>query len=94
MFAYLKKASGYLAVAVAILILFIPGFARMQGLRDKNVDLEDKIKRLNIENALLHQELKRIESNPVYQERIAREKMGVVRKGEIPIKIVPQKEKR
>jgi cell division protein FtsB len=32
-------------------------------------------------------------SDPVYQERIAREKMGVVRKGEIPIKIVPQKKR-
>ena len=73
------------------MLLFIPGFAKLQGLRDKNVDLEDKIRRLNIENALLNQELRRIENDPVYQERIAREKMGVVRKGEIPIKIMPEK---
>lgn len=73
------------------MILFIPGFTKLQGLRDKNVDLEDKIRRLNIENALLNQELRRIENDPVYQERIAREKMGVVRKGEIPIKIMPEK---
>jgi cell division protein FtsB len=90
MLSILKKASGYFAVAAILLILFIPGFAKMQGLRDKNIGLEDKIRRLNIENALLHQELKRMESDPVYKERIAREKMGVVRKGEIPIKIVPQ----
>jgi len=94
MLATLKKASGYFAVASILLILFIPGFAKMQGLRDKNMDLEDKIRRLSIENELLHQELKRIESDPVYKERIAREKMGVVRKGEIPIKIVPERKKR
>jgi len=91
MLATLKKAFWFFAVAGLLLILFIPGFAKLQGLRDKNVDLEDKIRRLNIENALLNQELKRIEKDPVYQERIAREKMGVVRKGEIPIKIMPEK---
>ncbi|MFY9402378.1 MAG: septum formation initiator family protein [Candidatus Omnitrophota bacterium] len=94
MLSTLRNALGYFIVAVALLILFIPGFSKMQGLRDKNKDLEDKIRRLNIENALLHQELKRLDSDPIYQERIAREKMGVVRKGEIPIKIVPQKKKR
>jgi len=91
MLATLKRAFWFFAVAGAVLILFTPGFTKLQGLRDKNVDLEDKIRRLNIENALLNQELRRIENDPVYQERIAREKMGVVRKGEIPIKIMPEK---
>jgi len=94
MFATLKKTFWSFGVAAFILVLFIPGFAKLQGLRDKNVDLEDKIRRLNIENALLQQELRRIENDPVYQERIAREKMGVVRKGEIPIKIIPENNKR
>ncbi|MDD2928133.1 MAG: septum formation initiator family protein [Candidatus Omnitrophica bacterium] len=94
MLATLKKAFWIFGLAVFILILFLPGLTRLQGLKDKNRDLEDKIKRLNIENALLQQEIIKIENNPVYKEMIAREKMGVVRKGEIPIKIVPQKKKR
>jgi len=94
MLATLKKSFWFFGVVVFILVLFIPGFSKLQGLRDKNVDFENKIKRLYIENALLQQELRRIESDPVYQERIAREKMGVVRKGEIPIKIIPEKSKR
>ena len=76
-----------------MLILFLPGFSKLQDLREKNRDLEDKIRRLNIENALLEEEMKKVGSDPVYQERVAREKMGIVRKGEIPIKIVPQKKK-
>ena len=79
---------------VVFLILFLPGFTKMRSLQDKNSDLEDKIRRLNIENALLQQEMRKMASDPVYQERVAREKMGVVRKGEIPIKIVPEKKKR
>jgi cell division protein FtsB len=94
MLATLKKAIWSFAVLALVLILFIPGFAKLQGLRGKNVDLEDKIRRLSVENALLQQELRRIENDPVYSERIAREKMGVVRKGEIPIKIIPEKSRR
>ncbi|MFH0855809.1 MAG: septum formation initiator family protein [Candidatus Omnitrophota bacterium] len=94
MLATLKKACWYFVFAVIFLVLFLPGFNKLQNLRGKNQDLEDKIKRLSMENALLEQEIKKIANDPVYQERMAREKMGVVRKGEIPIKIIPQKQKK
>jgi len=89
----LKKAFWLFGFAVFLLIIFLPGYTKLQELRDRNRDLETKIRKLNIENSLLQQEVKRIESDAVYQERIVREKMGVVRKGEIPIKIVPQEKK-
>jgi len=85
-----KRALWLLGVVLFLLIIFLPGYTKLQELRDKNRDLENKIKRLAIENALLQEEIVRIENDPVYQEKIARDKMGVVRKGEIPIKIVPQ----
>jgi len=87
----LKKAFLIFGVIFFLLIIFLPGYTKLQELRDKNHDLETKIKYLNVENALLQQELKRIEIDPIYQEKIARDKMGIVRKGEIPIKIVPEK---
>jgi len=93
MLATLKKAFWIFGLAVFFLILFLPGFSKLQDLREKNRDLEDKIRRLNIENALLEEEVKKVSSDPVYQERVAREKMGIVRKGEVPIKILPQKKK-
>ena len=93
MLPILKKAFWLFGIAVFLLILFLPGYTKLQELRDKNRDLETKIKKLNIENVLLQQELNRLENDPVYQEKIAREKMGVVRKGEIPIKIVPAKKR-
>ncbi len=67
----------------------MPGYTKLQDLRDRNTDLSKKIKQLNVENVFLGEELKRIKNDPVYQEQIAREKMGVVRKGEVPIKLVP-----
>lgn len=93
MLATLKKAFWVFGLLVFILILFLPGFSKVQELRNKNRDLIDKIRRLNIENTLLQQEIKKMGTDPVYQERVVREKMGIVRKGEIPIKIVPNKKK-
>ncbi len=90
MFLALRNAVWLIGLVVFLLIVFLPGYSKLQNLKDRNRDLEDKIRRLKIENALLEQEIRRIESDPLYQERIAREKMGVVRKGEIPIKIVPE----
>ena len=85
----IKKAFSFLTFAVIFLIIFLPGYTRIQELRDKNKDLLDKNKRLQAENALLGKQLKRMENDQVYQEKVLREKMGVVRKNEIPVKIVP-----
>ena len=94
MLRVLRRAFWLFGTAVFLLVIFLPGYTKLQELRDKNRELEAKIKRVNIENALLEQELVRIENDPIYQEKIAREKMGVVRKGEIPIKIVTPEKKR
>jgi cell division protein FtsB len=92
MFHILKKAFWLFGLALSLLIIFLPGYTKLQGLKDRNRDLESKVKRLRVENTILQEELKRIQSDPTYQEKIAREKMGIVRKGEIPIKIIPEKE--
>ena len=91
MLLILKKAFWFFGVIIFLLVLFLPGYTKLQELRDKNRGLEVKIKQLHIENALLKQELQHLEKDPLYQEKVAREKMGVVRKGEIPVKIIPEK---
>ncbi len=88
----IRKAFWLFGVAVFLLIIFLPGYTKLQGLRDRNRDLAIKIRQLSVENALLQQELGRVQNDPLYQEKIVREKMGVVRKGEIPVKIVHPKE--
>ena len=93
MLSKLRRAFWLFGSAVLLLAIFLPGYTKLQDLRDKKRELEVKIRKLKVENVLLQEELKRIESDPIYQERIAREKMGVVRKGEIPIKIVPKKKR-
>ena len=85
----LRRAFWLFGGAILLLVLFLPSYSKLQELRDKNLELEARIKKLSVENVILGQELELIEKDPVYQERIVREKMGVVRKGEIPIRMVP-----
>ena len=79
-----------LVSAVLLLALFLPGYTKIQELRDKNRDIAEKNRRLAIENKLLQTELERLEKDALYQEKILREKMGVVRKDEIPVKIIAE----
>ena len=91
MLSTLKKAFWLFGITIFLLIVFLPGYTKVQEFRDRSRDLETKIKKLKMENALLQEEIQRLETDSFYQEKIVREKMGMVRKGEIPIKIVPEK---
>ncbi|MCX5703940.1 MAG: septum formation initiator family protein [Candidatus Omnitrophica bacterium] len=93
MLPILKRFFWLFGILVFLSIIFLPGYTKLQELKDKNRDLAVKIKELYIESALLKQELNQVQNDPFYQERIAREKMGIVRKGEIPIKIIPEKKR-
>ena len=86
----IKKAKIFLVVAV-LLIIFLPSFIKYQALLYKNRSLEDRINFLSRENNRLEKEKVRLEMDISYIERKAREKMGVVRKGEIVIKEAPPK---
>ncbi len=90
MLSTLKKAFWLFGITIFLLIIFLPGYTKVQEFRDRSRDLETKIKKLKMENALLQEEIQRLETDPFYQEKIVREKMGIVRKGEIPVKIIPQ----
>jgi len=94
MLSVLRKAFWLFGIGLFLLILFLPGYTKLAEIRDRKKDLESKIKRLSVENALLEQEVQRLETDPLYQERVAREKMGVVRKGEVPVKLVPENKQR
>jgi len=92
MLSIFKKSSSFFALGLLVLAIFLPSYTKLQELRERNRSLEVRIKKLYKENFLLQEELKLIQDDALYQEKIARERMGIVRKGEIPIKIIPQKD--
>ncbi len=82
-----KKGLLKIYVIGAILTaFFLPGFVKYQRLKAQNRALEKEIAELGTENRRLSEERKRLETDPVYVERKAREKLGVVKKGEIVYK--------
>jgi len=91
MLSTLRKAFWLFGLAVLVLVLFLPGYTKLRELRTKNRQLEEQFRRMAVDNSLLQEELRRVGNDPVYQEKIARDKMGVVRKGEIPVKIFQKK---
>ena len=85
----LKNAIWLFALAFIVLVVFLPSYTKMQDLREKNNDYAYRIKQLTEENRRLAEERIRLEDDPVYLEKIAREKMGIVKEGEFMYKIVP-----
>lgn len=72
-----------------LLVIFVPGFLRLQKLKKINQDMAKKIDELKTENTKLATELKRLAEDPIYQEEVARKKLGVTKKGEVVYKLVP-----
>ncbi len=79
-----------LGIFLMLMIIFLPGYTKLQELRDRNQYLEQRIKKINSENLSLNKEVELLRSDPLYQEKIAREKMGLVRKGEVIYQIEPE----
>ena len=78
-----------IALVISILVIvFLPSLARYQALKDKNDRLEERIALLTRENKRLEEEKLMLETDITYIEKKAREKLGVVRKGEIVLKDV------
>lgn len=86
------KQSYFLLCVGILLVIFFPGYCHMQELRQKNRDLEENIKKLQAENLKFSQERERLEKDPEYLERLGREKLGIVKKGEVVYRVVNPEE--
>ena len=90
----MKNAIWLFALTVITFLLFLPAFTKMQDVRTRNLELSKKIEELKLKNARLLEERRRLEEDPVYLERVARERMGLVRPGEIVYRLRPSKDKK
>jgi len=82
-----KKELFYILIALAIAaVIFLPGFSKLQGLKEEKRNLERRIEVLKRANRELRSEKEKLENDPTYAEKIAREKLGMSRQGEIVLK--------
>lgn len=80
-------------VVIALILIFIPGFSRYQKVAAECRKLKMEIGVLERANARLEKERYKLEHDIEYVEKKARNKLGIVRKGEIPYKKAKEEEK-
>jgi cell division protein FtsB len=71
---------------VILTVIFLPPFVKYQQISWKSRELDNQIKVLREEIKKLEAEKLRLQTDITYVERRAREKIGVVKKGEIILK--------
>ncbi len=82
-----RKRITYITIGIFIIALvFLPGFSKLQKLREKNRNLKKRIEILTRANEELKKQKERLENDPSYVEKIAREKLGMARRDEIILK--------
>lgn len=85
----MKNALWLFSAATLILAVFFPSFVVLQQERRRNTEYEQQIAQLKAKNRQLEEEKRLLLENPVYLERVAREKMGLVREGEVIYRLTP-----
>lgn len=81
-----KELAAIAIIVGGLILIFLPSFAKYQELSSKNNMLNQKIIAANEEIKRLQSEKIRLQTDIAYIEKRARDKIGVVRKGEILIK--------
>lgn len=89
------KLFAWMAGSIVLLYLFATGnfgFLRILSLYERRQDLIRENRYLTVEQADLEWKKRELSKNPALVEKLAREKMGLVKKGEVLYKIIPPKD--
>jgi len=70
-------------IAIVLCVIFLPGYSRLQKLREENSEQSKRIELLEEHNEKMKTELERMREDPDYLEKKARDKLGIVKKGEV-----------
>ena len=76
----------WILLIVVLAVIFLPPFVKYQQISWKSREIDNQIKTLREEIKKLEAEKIRLQTDITYIERKAREKIGVVKKGEIILK--------
>ena len=83
----------FAVLAVLFVVFVTPKIIKIQNLQKRSDGLKDDIARLKAHDASLEAELRLLRDDPVYVEKIAREKFNKAKEGEIVYKVVREGDK-
>lgn len=87
-----KKNFIYIVAFFIGVVTLIPAFSKYQELLEKNREVETSIHELARSNKVLYEKQRKMQTDPVYAESVARYKLNVAKEGEVIYKILPRKE--
>ena len=73
---------------VLFIIFIIPKLVQIESLQRRSDNLEQELARLKAQDTSLEAELRLLRDDPVYVEKVAREKFNKAKEGEIVYKVV------
>ena len=77
------------ALLLVLFVVFLtPKLIRIENLARRSDNLEQEIQKLKVQNNALETELRMLRDDPVYVEKVAREKFNKAKEGEIVYKVV------
>jgi len=83
----------FLLVSALFLVFLAPKVFHERKLETRSRSLEAEIRKIRLENQALENELRLLKEDPVYLEKVAREKFNKAKQGEIVYKVVREGEK-
>ncbi len=87
-----QKSGVKIAIFAAILLAaFLPPFIKYQQIHYKSRTIDRQLKSIKEEIKALEEERRRLETDIIYVEKRARDRIGVAKKGEIILKSYPVK---
>ncbi len=83
----LKSLRFYIIIGI-LLLIFLPGFSKIQELKGRLREAQTKLKETQRHNAALEERIAQLRNDDDSMEMVARERLGVVKRGETVIKII------
>jgi len=87
----LKKTKFFIIICVLGILTLVPAFSKYQDLAQRNRNVQAKIHQLAADNKNLANRQYKLQTDPVFAESVARQKLNVAKEDEVVYKIVPEK---
>lgn len=84
-----RRLPWIVGIGTLLVIIFLPGYARWHELNERKQRLQREIVELERANRETRLTIERLQRDPDYIEQVAREKLGVVRPGEVILQLAP-----
>ena len=85
-----KKIIIFFLILFVLALIYLRPYSKYRELSIKNKVLTEEIEYLKNVNRGLEEEKQALENDPAFVEKRAREKMGIVKEGEVIYRIVPE----